>query len=305
MADVSIWAAIALSVIATCCYQVGLVMQKIGADRMPRLQFTLRQPEVYRAFVRSPVWLGGIAITVAGWVFFLKAIANAPVSIVQPVLGFGLALLALFSVVFLRERLQPREWSGVALMVAGIVFLGISGSAGAGRSTQVSLPALLVVSLLLLAALAGAVPLARSRRSVPLPIILGFGAGALIGLGALYTKGLFLSLEAGVPWLASLVFLPLMIIANIGGIWVQQAGFQHGRALIVVAMNAVTNKVVTIVGGMATLGEVLPQEAALAAARVVGFVAILVGTVVLARFGGERIAADLQAEQRLAEGSLS
>jgi hypothetical protein len=86
---------------------------------------------------------------------------------------------------------------------------------------------------------------------------------------------------------------------------VQQAGFQHGRALIVVAMNAVTNKVVTIVGGMATLGEVLPQEAALAAARVVGFVAILVGTVVLARFGGERIAADLQAEQRLAEGSLS
>jgi len=35
---VCIWTAIALSVIATCCYQVGQVMQKIGADRMPRLQ---------------------------------------------------------------------------------------------------------------------------------------------------------------------------------------------------------------------------------------------------------------------------
>ena len=32
-----------------------------------------------------------------------------------------------------------------------------------------------------------------------------------------------------------------------------QAGFQQGRALIVVAMNAVTNKVVSILGGMVTL----------------------------------------------------
>jgi hypothetical protein len=69
-------------------------------------------------------------------------------------------------------------------------------------------------------------------------------------------------------------------------------------------MNAVTNKVVTIVGGMATMGEVLPHEATLAAARVAGFAAILVGTAVLARFGGEQVVADLQGEQGLA-GSLS
>ena len=299
----SIWAAIALSVVATCCYQVGMVMQKVAADRMPRLELTLRQSHVYRAFLRSPTWLGGLAITIAGWAFFLKAIANAPVSIVQPVLGFGLAILAIFSVVFLHERLRLSEWAGVALMVAGITLLGISGSGEAHRGASVSLAALLLVSVVLLAALAGAIPLGRSRRAVPLPVVLGFAAGVLIGLAALYTKGLFLSLDAGLPWLAWVVFLPLMTLGNLGGVWVQQAGFQHGRALIVVAMNAVTNKIVTILGGMAILGELLPAQPSLAAARVGGFVTLLVGTAVLARFGGEQIAEELEAAQRLAADS--
>jgi drug/metabolite transporter (DMT)-like permease len=286
---VSIWSAIGLSVIATCCYQVGMVMQKIGADRMPRLELTLRQREVFGAFLRSPIWLGGMGVTIAGWLFFLVAIANAPVSIVQPVLGFGLCLLALFSVVFLKERLLPLEWMGVALMVAGVVLLGISGSRDAGGRGVVSSAALLGVSVTLLALLALAVPLGRSGRGASLPVLLGFAAGVLIGLAALYTKGLFLSLESGLPWLAWLVFLPLVLAANTGGIWVQQAGFQHGRALIVVAMNAVTNKVVTIIGGMMTLGEFLPGDANLAVARLAGFVTILAGTAILTRFGGAEI----------------
>jgi len=293
----SIWVAITLAVVATCCYQVGMVMQKIAADRMPRLELALHQPEVYGAFLRSPTWLGGLGITIAGWAFFLKAIANAPVSIVQPVLGFGLAVLAVFSVLFLHERLRPSEWVGVALMVAGIALLGISGSGETPRGAGVSLAALLWVSFALLAVLAGSIPLGRSGRAVPLPVLLGFGAGVLIGLAALYTKGLFLSLDAGLPVLAWLVFLPLMMLGNLGGIWVQQAGFQQGRALIVVAMNAVTNKVVTILGGMAILGELLPEQTSLAAARVAGFVTILVGTVVLARFGGEQITPPVRSSQ--------
>jgi uncharacterized membrane protein len=301
---VSIWSAIALSILATSCYQVGIVMQKIGADRLPRLELRLRQHEAFRAFLRSPIWLGGIAITTAGWTFFLKAVANAPVSIVQPVVGFGLALLALFSVVFLKEKLRALEWTGVALMVTGVVLLGLSGAGERGGAASVSPLPLLAVSLGWLVILAGAVPLGRSGRGAPLAVVLGFAAGVLIGLGALYAKGLFLSLDAGATWLGWLVFLPFMLITNVSGMWVQQAGFQQGRALIVVAMNAVTNKVVTILGAMVTLGEFLPEESSLAAARVAGFAAILAGTVFLARFGGEEVARELEAGDRVVAGSL-
>lgn len=281
----SIWTAIALSMLATTCYQVGLLLQKIGADRLPRLELSLRQGRVFGAFFRSPLWLTGVAVTAVGWVCFLKAIAHAPVSLVQPVLGFGLCLFALFSVIVLRERLGVAEWGGIALMVAGIVLLGISGSGESHRTAQISAVPLIGVSCGGLALLAAAVPIGRSGRAVARPVVLGFGAGVLIGLAALYTKGLFLTLEAGIPALAWLVFLPLLLVANITGLWVQQAGFQQGRALIVSAMNAVTNKVVTIVGGMATLGELLPEPASLATARIVGFFTILVGTALLARFG--------------------
>jgi drug/metabolite transporter (DMT)-like permease len=289
---VSIWSAIALSLVATCCYQLGAVMQKLGADRMPRIEFRLGQPDVVRAFLHSPIWLGGITVTTGGWVLFLKAIANAPVSIVQPVLGFGLCLLALLSVVLLKERLRPLEWCGIALVIGGIVLLGLSAAREAGRTTAISPGALLVVSLAMVALLACAVRLARAGLGIPLPLVLGCATGVLIGLGALYAKALFMSLDAKSPEVAWLVFLPLTLIANVSGLWIQQAGFQHGRALIVVAMNAVTNKVVTIVGGMATLGEILPAEAGLALARVAGFAAVLIGTAVLARFGSVEIAAD-------------
>jgi drug/metabolite transporter (DMT)-like permease len=289
---VSIWSAIALSLVATCCYQLGSVMQKLGADRMPRIEFRLGQPDVVRAFLHSPIWLGGIAVTTGGWVLFLKAIANAPVSIVQPVLGFGLCLLALLSVVLLKERLRPLEWCGIALVIGGIVLLGLSAAREAGRTTAISPGALLVVSLAMVALLACAVRLARAGLGIPLPLVLGCATGVLIGLGALYAKALFMSLDAKSPEVAWLVFLPLTLIANVSGLWIQQAGFQHGRALIVVAMNAVTNKVVSIVGGMVTLGELLPAEASLALARVAGFGAVLIGTAILARFGSVEIAAD-------------
>jgi len=287
---VSVWSALALSIIATSCYQAGLVMQKIAADRLPRLALSLRQGHVYAAFVRSRLWRLGIATTTVGWICFLKALANAPVSIVQPALGAGLVLLAIISIVFLDEEVGVAEWIGIVLMVSGIVLLGVSGSGEAAGSGAVSLFGLAIVTLVSLVLVAASVPLARSRQTISAPLLLGFVAGVLIGLAALYTKGLFLSLEAGLPVLAWAVFLPLVLAGNIVGLWVEQAGFQQGRALIVVAMNAVTNKVVTIVGGMATLGEILPQDGRLAAARLAGLVAILVGTALLARFGSEIVA---------------
>ena len=286
----SIWSAIGLALIATCCYQVGTVLQKLGAERLPRIRLGGGQRGVIRAFVRSPIWLGGLGVSVVGWVLFLKAIANAPVSIVQPVLGFGLCLLALFSVLFLRERLRAIEWFGIALMVGGIVLLGISGAQEHERLSAISFVAIVAVSAVILSVLVIAVRIGRGGHWVPLPIVLGFAAGVLIGLGAFYTKALFLSLGNGAAIAAWTIFLPLTLLTNIGGLWIMQAAFQQGRALIVVAMNAVTNKLVTIVCGMAALGELLPADASLAAARVVGFMAILVGTAMLARFGAESAA---------------
>ena len=58
----SIWSAIVISLAATCCYQVGTVLQKVAADRMPRIELGHPQGAVVGAFFRSPIWLAGIGI---------------------------------------------------------------------------------------------------------------------------------------------------------------------------------------------------------------------------------------------------
>src|SRR5262249_11862502 len=162
--------------------------------------------------------------------------------------------------------------------------------------TSVSLVALAGVSVVIFGVLGGVVRSAGDGRRIPLAVVLGFASGVLIGLGALYSKALFVSLGQGATVVAWAVFLPLTLVANIGGLWGNQAGFPHGRALIVVAMNAVTNKIVSIVGGMVTLGELLPADASLATARVVGFATIIGGTVMLARFGAPAATAEVAVE---------
>jgi hypothetical protein len=178
-------------------------------------------------------------------------------------------------------------------MIAGLVLLGLSAANDAAAIGTMRVGPLFVVTGGFLALLGLAAALAGNGSAIPPAVVLGFGAGVLTGLGALYTKGLFLSLEAGFPMLAWLVCLPILLVANLGSLWILQAGFQQGRALVVVALNAVTNKVVAIFGGIVTLGEILPPEPLFAIARVAGFMAILGGTAVLARFEARRIAEEL------------
>jgi hypothetical protein len=90
------------------------------------------------------------------------------------------------------------------------------------------------------------------------------------------------------------VCLPVLIAANIVGMGVMQSGFQHGKALVVVSVEAVINKVVAIIGGMLALAEALPEDPAKAAMRVAAFILILFGTAALARFGGAEVAEKME-----------
>ena len=90
------------------------------------------------------------------------------------------------------------------------------------------------------------------------------------------------------------VCLPVLIAANVVGMGVMQSGFQHGKALVVVSLEAVINKAVAIIGGMLALAETLPEDPAKSAMRVTAFVLILFGTGALARFGGAELAEKME-----------
>ncbi len=56
----------------------------------------------------------------------LVALAISPVSIVQPVMGSGLGIAALFSNYYLHEQLSKAEWTGCGIVMAGTIGVGLS-----------------------------------------------------------------------------------------------------------------------------------------------------------------------------------
>ncbi|MBP3954312.1 EamA family transporter [Gemmata sp. G18] len=66
--------------------------------------------------------LSGFA-TGASWVCYFRALKAGEVSKVAPVDKLSVVLVAVFAVVFLRERLGVREWTGIGLVTAGVVVL--------------------------------------------------------------------------------------------------------------------------------------------------------------------------------------
>lgn len=291
----SIYLAIIIASIAAMGFQVGNTFQKVAADRLPKLTLPVKAKAVI-AFFLSPMWMAAFGLKTACWVGYLIAVAYAPISIIQPILGLGLAVLALFSLFYLKEKLRPGEWVGIAVMVAGLVTLGISADPGEVRGLEwVSYPKLIVACSVTCGLIFVAWLIEKSRPgTLNLELILGAAGGVLIGVAALLSRVMLLELKVD-HYVIFGVLLAIVIAANIGGIFACQAGFQRGRAMTVTALQVVINKMIAVFGGFFTLGEALPEDPLKLVLRIVGLVGLLSGTTLLAIFTEGKIDSKLPA----------
>ena len=72
-----VWAAIALTVVASTGNNVGKALQKEATRKLPR--FSL-EPAILVQYARSRVWLAGLAADVAGALLMIGAFSLAPAS---------------------------------------------------------------------------------------------------------------------------------------------------------------------------------------------------------------------------------
>ncbi|MFC1890077.1 hypothetical protein ACFL4G_10005 [Thermodesulfobacteriota bacterium] len=101
-----VWSGILIAFISTVIMNFGLTLQKRGAAPLPKLG---KEKGAFKAFFTSRMWLLGTAGLLSGWGLYLWSAEIAPISIVQPTLGTGLAFLALFSIFYLHEKIKPRR----------------------------------------------------------------------------------------------------------------------------------------------------------------------------------------------------
>ncbi|KAJ1617879.1 hypothetical protein T492DRAFT_604994, partial [Pavlovales sp. CCMP2436] len=91
----SVTSGLVLAFVASASNNIGKALQKSGTRDLAS--------HVLVAYARHPTWRLGFAADVAGAVLMLFALQAAPLSLVQPIAGSGMAVLALFSHYYLHE----------------------------------------------------------------------------------------------------------------------------------------------------------------------------------------------------------
>ncbi|EPS66633.1 hypothetical protein M569_08144, partial [Genlisea aurea] len=137
------WKSVCLTIIATAGNNIGKVLQKSGTLILPPLTFKFN---VLRAYVSNITWITGFLMDISGAGLLLLALSDAPVSVVQPVSGCGLAILSVFSHFYLKEIMNPIDWIAIALAAIGTIGVGAGAEEQNASSVLLShLPRLALV----------------------------------------------------------------------------------------------------------------------------------------------------------------
>jgi len=250
-------------------------LQKKAVDALPMMEIRTSW-QVVRRFVTNIPWITAMAMDGLGTGLYLVALIFLPVSIVEPILTAGIAILAYLAITKLGETPRRADYVAIAMTVLGVVFLAVSLAEGVPTGKTYHAVELWFVTAAILG-VAIAVPigiklLGRGETAAGL----GFAGGLLIGVAGVYSR--LLMGNFGGNWY---IWLFACLLTYPTGFLVFQAGLQRGKAVVVAPIYNSLVMCVPVVVGMVALNETLPDSAFLAALRIAAFALIIVGTIVL------------------------
>jgi hypothetical protein len=265
--------AFALALLSTTLTSLAYLREHTAAAALPAL--SLRRPlQSLRLLLSDRGWLLGFAMESGGFLLYAAALALAPLALVQSIAAGGIGLLAFLSVRLTGGRLGSRRLVGVAVAVLGLVALAISLANGSGGEGHSGSTLAVLVWILGTAVLAGAV-IVIGRPTLGAAVANGLAGGLFFSVGDISTK---LATQGG----ARIAFVVPLILGYTLGTTLLQLGYQAGAALTVAGLATLLTNVLPILAGTIVLEEPVPSGA-LGALRVLAFVAVTVGAVLLAR----------------------
>jgi uncharacterized membrane protein len=288
------YAGIPLALLAATAYNAGLIVEKRALGQMPALDLR-RVPHVIVGLLASRTWLSGFALMLTGLACQVIVLTFEPVSVVQPVLACGVALVPVMSRLMLRERLRGTEIWSVALIIVAMVLLAASTR---GTGTQVGhhasaarMAAVMVSSVFAGAGLA-AISLRRRTRehgTSAAAVGCGVGTGLLYGVAVLAIKalsGILVSQHTAASLTIALVSSPYLYALGgclVAGMLAFQAALQACRASIVVPVSAVTGSGYVVIAASWLFDEHLPASADGLGLRLAGIALAVLGLIALSR----------------------
>lgn len=261
---------------AAVCSGSAAVLQAAAVRRLPTA--TAVSAGFVGRLARSPYYLLALALVAAGFLLSTVALRTLPLFVVQAGRASSLAITAVLSVLVLRARLRTVEVAAVVGIGAGLVLLAVAAgpqdTADVGMATRFGLLAAVVV----LGVAAGAALRIRqpSRSGLALAVLAGAGF-AILAVGARLLTGF-------AP--ATLLTDPAawaMAAAGVLGLLLGALALQRAAVVPVTAAMVATETLLGSALGMIICADRPAPGLAVPAAG--GFLLVLAGALVLARFG--------------------
>jgi hypothetical protein len=265
--------AFVLALASTTLTSLAYLREHDAAASMPAL--SMRRPLHSAALLLADRgWLLGFAMESSGFLLYAAALALAPLALVQSIVAGGIGLLAYFSTRLGGGRLGSRHLLGAGLSVLGLVALAVSlanGSGGEGHSGST----VAVLVWLGATALLATTVVVFGRRALGVAVANALAGGLCFSIGDISTK---LATQGG----ARVAFVVTLVLGYTLGTTLLQLGYQAGAALTVAGLATLLTNALPILAGTVVLGEPVPSGA-LGAVRILAFVAVSAGAVLLAR----------------------
>ncbi len=254
-------AGLAVALLAALFYNVGILVEKAALTALPELR--LREPLAFlRTVFGRPLWLGGFGLMLLGLVCQVASMALLPITVAQPLLAVGPAIVVAGSALVLKEPLGRGDWAALALIGGSLVMLGLSYDPGREHVDRADHPAAVLAVAVASGALALAVFAAAARTGRA--VVYGAAVGLLNGVGGLLGKacGAVVARE-GRQAPHTLLFTPypyLVCVFSLAMLGAFQIALQRSRAAILVPAQVVVGNAHVMAAGTVVFGERLPAD---------------------------------------------
>jgi drug/metabolite transporter (DMT)-like permease len=278
--------AIVLAVVAAACFAVAATLQHGAIDTVSEDDGGRLGLAAFRALLRRPGWLIGLATAGAGSGLHAVALVLSPLAVVQPIGVLAVPIAVLLTVRRTRESPGRGVLLGVALCVIGVAAFVVI-AANSTTSTRVPDFATLIAGGISLALVLVLVAVA-ALSSGWIRCVAWVTAGAVaFGLVSALVRALSLQVTTGLVGLTDPRFLVTaagIATALVVGGWLVQQGFATGAPEVVIACLTVVDPIVAVLLGILLLGEGPATNGLAALVLILCALAAAAGVVSLARY---------------------
>jgi hypothetical protein len=266
--------ALVLAALSAAITNLAYLREHQAAAALPVLS-TRRPLHSVKLLLEDRSWLIGFAMETTGFLLYAAALSLGSLALVQSIGAGGIGVLAWASARIQRRKLSRRELAGVLISIGGLVALAVSLAAGSGEGSGGTVGLILV--WLGATAAAAVLVLVLGRKRLGIAVAAAIGGGLFFSIGDISTK---VATEGGLRS----AFAILLVLGYTFGTFLLQRGYQAGSAVTVAGIATLLTNALPIAAATVVLDEPVPSGA-YGAVRILAFVAVTLGAVLLARPG--------------------